>query len=105
MAHRWLLSSEGLELTSMPPHQNLKELKLYGFEGDDNTMKFLAYLVEYAVSLEKIDITALGAILCGDQLIVQPRSVKGDDAEHSKNCMLQLRQTLHSNVQLVFHDG
>ncbi|XP_021773204.1 uncharacterized protein LOC110737137 [Chenopodium quinoa] len=59
-----------LELASMSPHQNLKEVKLFGFRGDENTMEFLSYLSENTVSLQKIDIIAHSALRHGEDLIV-----------------------------------
>ncbi|KAL6524698.1 hypothetical protein OROHE_015980 [Orobanche hederae] len=93
---------EAPELGSMSrPHQNLREVKLHGFRGDKATMKFLAYLVEYAVSLEKIDVTVRGATRLGDNLKIEPcPSIKADDAKKCKKRLLQLRQTLPESAQL-----
>lgn len=89
----------------MSPHQNLKEVKLYGFRGDICIMEFLAYLIKYAISLQKLDITARGAIRGGDRLIVQ-RSIDWsvDDAKKCKEYVRQLRETLPANAQLLFHE-
>ncbi|KAL2898120.1 hypothetical protein RDABS01_039902 [Bienertia sinuspersici] len=96
---------QALELASMSPHQNLKEVKVYGFRGDGNTMEFLNYLLQYAVSLKKIDVMARGATwLADDRKVHCYLDWKADVAEHCKNRMLQFRKTLHGNVQLLFHD-
>ncbi|XP_021775821.1 F-box/LRR-repeat protein At3g59210-like [Chenopodium quinoa] len=95
-----------LELASMSPHQNLKEVKLFGFRGDKKTMEFLSYLSKNTVSLQKINITARFAIRHGEDLTVDNTlHWKIDAAEHAKNCVVQLRQTMHGNTQLLFHDG
>lgn len=98
---------KALELASTSPHQNLKEVKMFGFRGCANTMEFLAYLLRHAVSLEKIDVTAGHASWFGDRLIVDTLSLKYLKADDAKMCMesvFQLRQTLHQNVQFIFRD-
>lgn len=67
---------------------------MFGFRGDKNTMKFLAYLLEYAVSLETISLTAGGVTFAGDLVIKDTylQNWNADVAAFCNNCVLQLSQ-------------
>uniref|UniRef100_A0A803NDW4 FBD domain-containing protein n=1 Tax=Chenopodium quinoa TaxID=63459 RepID=A0A803NDW4_CHEQI len=100
-----LKEMEALELPSMSPHKNLKEVKLSGFRADVYTIDFLAYLVECTDSLQKINLSAYATDRSGDELFVQNRlKWRADEAENCKICVQELRKILYTNVQLIFHD-
>uniref|UniRef100_A0A803NCZ5 F-box domain-containing protein n=1 Tax=Chenopodium quinoa TaxID=63459 RepID=A0A803NCZ5_CHEQI len=101
LSRKW----KALELPSMSPHKNLKEVKLSGFRADVYTIDFLAYLVECTDSLQKINLSAYATDRSGDELFVQNRlKWRADEAENCKICVQELRKILYTNVQLIFHD-
>ncbi|XP_021736431.1 uncharacterized protein LOC110702971 isoform X2 [Chenopodium quinoa] len=94
---------EELELPSMFPHKNLKEVKLSSFSDDLAIMDFLAYLVECTVSLQKINLNSSGDLTTGgDRLIGDYIFQIAKNAERSKKCVMELRKILHTNVQLIY---